>query len=131
MTTIETKVPEKTRLIKVRVVGLGETKAWYGITPAQHRSLREGDVFDCWEEDFKAKWMERVGDTVTVVAVSSQEHAATVKELAATKAKLAELEKKPAATAAPVAVPSEPSIPAAAVTPPDAATIARPRPGRR
>jgi len=95
----ETKIPEKTQTFRVRAMGLGPEKfAWYGLQPAGHRQIKNGDIFDCWVEDFKPRWMERLDDKTTVVAVPAQEHAATVKELEEAKAKIAAIEsaKKPA-----------------------------------
>jgi len=53
-------IPRKVKTIKVKAVGLGETNAWYGLQPGLHRLIKQGDVFDIWEEDFSKRWMERV-----------------------------------------------------------------------
>lgn len=52
-------IKRKTRTIRVKANRPDDTFAWYGLTPQTHRTIKHGDIFEIWEEDFSPKWMER------------------------------------------------------------------------
>lgn len=46
------------KAIWVKAVGLPpEGFAWHGLTPATHRQIVNGEIFQCWEKNFSPKWM--------------------------------------------------------------------------